>query len=180
GAPHDEGETQHADERGRDDRDQGQVAEEVPADEVVAHEQERDREPHHRGRDDRAETEQQRVRERAQIVGIARERDEVCEGQASRVVAERVVEDSQQRVDQEDEQEEPDDADTERWSEAAHGPGGVTPDGGRGRAAHSSARVSAAEAGNVTCTAARSGSTSWCHGSPTSTLSTTPSRISTS
>ena len=34
--------------------------------------------------------------------------------------------------------------------------------------------------GALTRTAAPSGNTSWCHGSPTSTLSTTPSRTSTS
>src|SRR5262249_51918100 len=151
------------------------------ADEVVAHEQERHRESHQRGRHDGAEPEQERVRERAHVVRIARELDEVREGQAPGLVAERVVENAQHRVDQEDQQEEPDDADAERGSEAARGGDRTAPDGGHGgRTAHSSVKVSAAEAGKVTCTGARSGSTSWCHGSPMSTLSTTPSRISTS
>ena len=179
GAPHDEGESEHADQRRRDDRNQGQVAEEAAADEVVAHEQDRHREPHHGGRRHGAETERQRVPERAQVVGVARELGEVRDGHQSGLVGERVVEDAQQRIDEKDEQEEPDDADAEPGHEAARdrgAPGGGRRDG----AAHPSAKVSAAEAGKVTCTAARGGRTSWCQGSPTSTLSTTPSRTSTS
>src|SRR5206468_10742853 len=149
--------------------------------EVAAHEQERHREPQHRGRHHRGEAEQQRVPERAQIVRVTEERDEVCERQSPPVVAERVVEDPQQGVDQEDQQEEPDDRDAQRRQETAHARRRRLPDGGQGsRADHSPGSVSAADAGNVTRTAAPIGSTSWCHGSPTSTLSTTPSRTSTS
>jgi len=104
----------HTDQRRRDDRNQCEVAEEVPPDEVVAHEQERDGEAHERGRHHGAQAQEQRVRERAQIVWIARERDEVGQRQAPRLVAERVVEDPQQRIDEEHEEEEPDHADADR------------------------------------------------------------------
>src|SRR5207249_10875908 len=114
--------------------------------------------------------------------GVARELDEVGEPQTPRLIAERVVEDPRERVDQEHGQEEPDQPDAER----RHDPAGAR--GRRGRwvarerreAGHSSGRVSVADAGNVTRTADPVGSTSWCQGSPTSTLSTTPVPTSTS
>src|SRR4029453_6695817 len=117
----------------------------------------------------------------AQIVRVAEERGEVGERQPPAVVAERVVGDPQQRVDQEDQQEEPDDRDAQRRQEPAHARHRRLRHGRQGaRAAHSSGSVSAADAGKVTRTAAPIASTSWCHGSPTSTLSTIPSRTSTS
>src|SRR6185436_2626629 len=181
GAPHDERESKHADQGRRDDRDQRQVAEQVASGEVAAHEQERHRETQHGGRHHRGEAQQQRVSERAQIVRVAEERGEVRECEPPVVVTERVVGDAQQRVDQEDQQEEPDEDDAQRGQEAAHARHRrLRHGGGDVGAAHSSRSVSAADAGKVTRTAAPIGSTSWCHGSPTSTLSTTPAPTSTS
>ena len=161
---HDEGEAQHADERRRDDRDQREVAEEAAPGKVVAHQQQRDREAEHGGGGHGAGAEQQRVPERSPVEGVGSERREVLEGQPSRLVAERVVEHAQQRVDEEDRQERPDQRDAE----------------GRQRRfpLHSSRSTSVTDAGNATRTGRPAGSTSWCHGSPTSTLSTRPVAVS--
>src|SRR5262249_53011388 len=103
------------------------------------------------------------------------------ERQPPAVVAERVVGDPQQRVDQEDQQEEPDHRDAERRQEPADARHRRLRNGGHdGPAAHSSGGVRPADTREGTPPAPPIGNTSWCHGSPTSTLSTTPSRTSTS
>jgi hypothetical protein len=111
---HDEREAEHADERRRDDRDQREIAEEVPADELVAHEQEGDGEAEDGGRGHRAEAEQQRVDERPPVEVVAGKLDEVHQREPPCLVAEGVVKDSQEWIDEEDGEERPDQRDTQR------------------------------------------------------------------
>src|SRR4029077_2513083 len=90
---------------------------------------------------------------------------EVRQRETSGLVGERIVEDAQQRVDEKDDQEQPDDPVAQR-----RGPP-------RGRA-HSSGKVRTTEAGKPSCSGSPTASSRWCHESRTSTLSTSPEHVS--
>ena len=127
--PHDEREAQHAHQRRGDDRDQREIAEEVPANEVAPHQQEGDREADDRCRRDRAEPEHQRVHEGANVERVAGELDEVREREPTGLVAKRVVENPEQRVHEEEQQEEPDRGHAEDRREGPAPSARRTPDG---------------------------------------------------
>src|SRR5262249_25218114 len=91
-----------------------QVAEQSTAGEVVANEQEGDGEAEDARRRYRSEPQEQRVPEGSPIEAVGGEVDEVADRQPPRIVGERVVEDSGERVDEEDREEEPDRGDAER------------------------------------------------------------------
>ena len=197
-APQDEGEAQHADERRRDDRDHGEVAEEVAPREVVAHQQEGDRDAQDRGADHRRHAQDHRVHQRAQVEAVGEELPEVRQGPPSRLVGDRVVEDAPQRVDQEQNQERPDQPNTHRrpqmpthgsqWppierrlcrrnpflGEARRGP----PRPPSTQISSETARVT--DGRKVRVTGRPTGSGSWCHGSRISALSTSPGPVCTS
>src|SRR5207247_1120976 len=88
-------------------------AEEIASRELTAHEEQGHRDTEHRRRQHRARAEKERIPEGATIEPVARELEEVRQRQASCLVAYRVVEDPGERVDQEDGQEQPDEADAE-------------------------------------------------------------------
>ena len=168
GAPENEDEPQHADQRRQDQRQHRQVGEEIAAREIVADEEKGDRDADHRGREHRGDAEHHRFPERAQIEGVGEELLEVGERQLPRLVGEGIVEDADQRKDDEHDQERPDQAEPERGRRCA---------GQR----HLSSRIAMVLlAGNVTATVLPIGSTSWCQGSRTSALKMTPGPSSTS
>ena len=167
GSPHDEGEAEHAHQRRRDDGDQRQVAEQVTAAEVEAHQQQGDGEAQHGRAGHGGQAEQYRVPQRAQVVRVPAELEEVRQREAARLVGERVVEDPQQGVDEEQDQEQPDGRIAQRRPRP---PPGV----------HSSGSVRTAEAGKPSCSGSPTGSSRWCHASRTSTLMTSPDSVSTS
>src|SRR5262249_16960774 len=140
-----------------------------------------DGEAQHRRPRDSTEAEQQRVPERAHVERVVDERDEVARGDVARLIGKGVVEDPQQRVDQEEDQEGPDGRITQRGAGTTE-PGGVDLRTRRRRLerAHSSGSVSATDAAKDRRTAGPGGSRSWCHGSRTSTFSRAPRAVSTS
>src|SRR5207245_2657259 len=107
-------EAEDAHQRRRDDRDQGQVAEQAAADEVVANEQQRDGEAEDARRGHRPQSEDQRVPEGTAVEPVGGEVDEVADREPPGVVRECVVEDPGERVDEEDTQEDPDRGDAKR------------------------------------------------------------------
>ncbi len=121
-AAQDEGEAQHAHQRRGDDRDHREVREEPAAHEVVAHEEERDRDAQHRGAHHGGHPQDQRVPERAQVEAIGEEVPEVGQREDARLVGDRVVEDSAERIDQEQDQEHPHQPHPRRLAGATHRP----------------------------------------------------------
>jgi hypothetical protein len=113
-AAQDEGEAQHADQRRRDDRNEGEVAEERAAPEFEAHQHKRDGETQKGAADDRAHAQDERVPERPPVEGVPREFDEVGQGEPAQLVGDGVVKDADQRIDEEHDEEDPDDGDAER------------------------------------------------------------------
>jgi len=104
----DEGEAQHPHQRRRDDRDDGEVTEEVPPPEVEADEEEGDGDAERGGGDDGHHAQDQGVPERAPVELVGEEVLEIRQREAAGPVRHGVVEDPAQRVDEKEDQECPD------------------------------------------------------------------------